>query len=254
MNDLEMTYNQFLRNFEENQVVQNYLSSRNLSNKIADDGLVAFCPPYSRYSFPYLRGRLIVPIRNSYGELIALAGRQIPELQDLTIDAMWNSYGNEPAKCQDRIDKWKRGKWINEPYQKNRNLFFLDKAKHKAREKNYIILTEGYFDVYALYDKGIENVSAICGTSLHECQVALASRYCDNIVLLMDGDAPGRIALQKAAEIIESLQMNVIKIYLPEGMDPDDLAKNNDLSRLDDTILHMIEIGRNELVIRKNNG
>lgn len=59
MNDLEMTYNQFLRNFEENQVVQNYLSSRNLSNKIADDGLVAFCPPYSRYSFPYLRVDLL---------------------------------------------------------------------------------------------------------------------------------------------------------------------------------------------------
>jgi len=254
MNSFELNYNQFLRNYDENKVVQEYFKTRHLSEKITENKLVAFCPPFSRYSFPYLKGRLIVPIKNVYGEIIALAGRQIPELEEITIEAMWNSFGNEPAKCQDRIDKWKRGKWINEPYQKNRNLFFLDVAKDKAREKNYIILTEGYFDVYSLYDKGIENVAAICGTSLHECQVALASRYCDNICLLMDGDYPGRIATEKAIETIKNLQINVISIYLCDGMDPDDLARNNSLSKLDEVILETIGLGRDKIIIRKNNG
>ena len=75
------------------------------------------------------------------------------------------------SKCADKINKWNKGKWINEPYQKNRNLFFLDIAKTMARQKNYLILTEGYFDVYSFYDNGLENVVALCGTAISDQQI-----------------------------------------------------------------------------------
>lgn len=250
----ELEFSQFQRNYQESSAAQGYYKSRNLSEKILDNNLIGFCPPYSRYEFSHLRGRLIVPIRNVYGELIAMAGRQIPQLKDLTVQAMWDTYGDKPAQCQNKIEKWIRGKWINEPYQKNKNLFFLDVAKNQARSKNYLLFTEGYFDVYSFYDKGLENVVALCGTSISEYQIALASRYCDNIVLLMDGDEPGSIASSKAAEKISELGLNVIQVFLPPGMDPDDYARENDIDQLDSKILEMIESKKTKLYIRVNNG
>ena len=130
----ELEFSQFQRNYQESSAAQGYYKSRNLSEKILDNNLIGFCPPYSRYEFSHLRGRLIVPIRNVYGELIAMAGRQIPQLKDLTVQAMWDTYGDKPAQCQNKIEKWIRGKWINEPYQKNKNLFFF-RCSEKSSKK-----------------------------------------------------------------------------------------------------------------------
>ena len=157
MENKEISFQQFIRNLNENTQAQKYFKSRGLSKNVVKEGLVGFCPTYSRYSFPLLRGRLIVPIRDVYGKTIALAGRQIPDIKDDLITSFWESFGSEPSKCQDRISKWTKGKWINEPYVKAKNLFFLDQSKKYVREKNYIILVEGYFDVYSLYDNGIKN-------------------------------------------------------------------------------------------------
>ena len=254
MNSFELNYNQFLRNYNENKVVQEYFKTRNLSNKIIEHNLVAFCPSYSRYEFPLLKGRLIVPIKDVHGNFIALAGRQIPELKDQTVQAFWDLYGHEPAKCADKINKWSKGKWINEPYQKNKNLFFLDIAKTMARQKNYLILTEGYFDVYSFYDNGLENVVALCGTAISDHQVALASRFCDNLVVVMDADDAGKIASEKVVKKIEELGLNAVRLFLPRGMDPDDFAQRFDVSFLDETIQSMIESGKKTLTIRAENG
>lgn len=250
MNSFELNYNQFLRNFKENNSVQEYFITRNLSNKIINNNLIAFCPSYSRYEFPLLKGRLIVPIKDVHGNFLALAGRQIPELKEQTIQAFWDLYGHEPAKCSDRINKWTKGKWINEPYHKNKNLFFLDIAKTMARQKNYIILTEGYFDVYSFYDNGIENVVALCGTAISEFQITLASRYCDNLVVVMDSDDAGKLASEKIINKIKELGLNAIRVILPQGLDPDDFAQKYDISFLDEAIQKLIADNKNKLVIR----
>ena len=250
MDDRKSNYIQFTRNFMDNQIVQKYFSERNLSKKIITEKLVGFCPIYSRYSFPLLRGRLIVPICNVDGNIIALAGRQIPSLKDDVYKSFWESYGEEPAKCQDRINKWNKGKWINEPYQKTRNLFFLNHSKKSIIDKNYIVLVEGYFDAYGLFDNGVENVAALCGTSISDYQVALAMRYCDNIVLLMDSDDPGRMAAKNISVKIESLGGRALKLFLPYGSDPDEFAQNYDLSFLDETVNSMLSNGKKDLYIR----
>lgn len=250
MEDRELYFKQFVRNLNENNTAKKYFLSRGLSRSLVDKGLVGFCPVSTRYQFPLLRGRLIVPIRDVYGNTIALAGRQIPDLKDKLIESLWESFGNEPAKCQDRITKWERGKWINEPYQKTKNLFFLDHSKSFAREKNYLILVEGYFDVLSLYDNGVKNVAALCGTSISEHQIALASRFCDNIVIMMDSDDPGKIAASKIVNKIQQMGLNHYKVFLPHGMDPDDFAKEYDLSFLDESIKSMISSSKKELYIQ----
>ena len=249
MSERDLHFNQFVRNLEENSTAKKYFLSRGLSKKLVKENLLGFCPVYSRYIFPLLRGRLIIPIRDVYGNTIALAGRQIPDLKESLVNSFWETFGSEPAKCQDRIVKWTKGKWINEPYQKAKNLFFLDHSKDEVRKLNYIILVEGYFDVLSLYDNGVKNVAALCGTAITDQQVALASRFCDNIVLLMDSDNPGILAAEKASKKIEELGLKSYKVFLPYNMDPDDFARNYDLSFLEPTIQKMIESNKKELYI-----
>lgn len=250
MENKQLVFDQFVRNYKENDTAKSYYNSRGLSQKLVDDNLIGFCPIHSKYSFPLLRGRLVIPINNVYGETIAIAGRQIPEYKEKTISGFWESFGDEPAKCQDRINKWNKGKWINEPYQKTKNLFFLNHTKNEVMKKNYIVLVEGYFDAYGLYDNGVKNVAALCGTSISDYQVALASRYCDHIVLLMDSDDPGKNAANNITKKIEDLGGKSYKVFLPYGFDPDDFAKNYDLSFFDESINNMIAEEKKSLIIR----
>lgn len=249
MTDKELSFQQFVRNLNENKIARNYYSSRGLSKKLVDQNLIGFCPIYSHYTFPLLRGRIILPIRDVYGKTIALAGRQIPDIKDQVITGLWETYGHEPSKCQDRVTKWAKGKWINEPYSKAKNLYFLDQSKYSAAKKNYIVLVEGYFDVLSFYDNGVENVAALCGTAITDHQIALASRFCDNIVIVMDSDGPGKIAAKKVAEKIHEWGLNSYTIFLPYGMDPDDFAKKYDLSFFDSAVNNMIENDKRELYI-----
>jgi DNA primase len=250
MAERDLNYDYFVRNLKDSEIVKKYVKSRNLSSKIIANELLGYCSPHSRYPFPLLKGRLIVPIRDVDGNTIALAGRQIPGLEETTIQSFWDNFGSEPAKCEDRILKWKKGKWLNEPYQKTRNLFFLDRAKHEALKRNYLILVEGYFDVYSFFDNGYENTCALCGTSISEYQIALASRYCDNIILVMDSDDAGRIASEKIISKVKETSMNIKRVFLPTNMDPDDFAQKYDLSFLDGSIRNLIESKQQDLVVR----
>ena len=219
-------YEQFVNNLKESQTVQDYLLERGFNIDFIKSGNFGFCSSYSKYMFPLLRGRLIVPIRDVHGRLIALAGRQVPDFIEVTIASFWDTFKSEPAKADDRINKWLKGKWINEPYQKSRHLFNLDKAKSSIRDCNFVFIVEGYFDVLILKQKGIENVVALCGTALSEYHLALLYRYCDRVVLLLDGDDAGRLASEK---IIQKLNDNnfIGKIlHLPEKCDPDDFVIN----------------------------
>lgn len=240
MSNKEDYFEQFRKNFIESNTAQNYFKSRNLSNRLFEEGQIGFCPIYSRYDFAYLKGRLIVPIRNVHGDLVAMAGRQIPETMNESVQHLYETF-KSANKVQDKINKYTKGKWINEPYVRSRNLYFLDHSRNFVLENNYIIITEGYFDVLSFYSNGIKSIAALCGTSISDYQVALISRFCDNIVVLMDSDMPGKIASLKIIDRIKKLGLNAYRIMLPEGLDPDDFAQHYDISFLDNAIKESIK-------------
>jgi DNA primase len=241
-------FEQFRKNFTDSNIAQNYLKSRKLSINLFNESQIGFCPIYSRYDFPYLKGRLIVPIRNVHGELIAMAGRQIPETFNQSIEALYETFNNA-NKTQDKVNKYSKGKWINEPYIRNRNIYFLDHSKDYVLEKNYIILTEGYFDVLSFYDNGIKNVAALCGTSISDFQIALISRFCDNIVVLMDSDYAGKTASIKIIDKIKKSGLGAYRVLLPEGLDPDDFSQKYDISFLDEAIKTNIDKKSQDIII-----
>lgn len=116
-------------------------------------------------------------------------------------------------------------KYINSPespiYRKSEVLFGADLAKGAMREQGAAIVVEGYFDQLGLYQAGIRNVVATCGTALTPGHVKLLSRYAERCYLLFDGDKAGQKATFRAMELCFQESFPARVITLPEGEDPD---------------------------------
>ena len=156
------------------------------------------------------RNRLMFPIHNLSGKVIAFGARQIKE------------------------DK-KQPKYINSPetnlYVKSDVLYGLYQSKNDIRKKDKCILVEGYTDVISLYQIGIKNVVSSSGTSLTNNQIKLISRYTKNITILFDGDEAGLSASLRGMDLILENDLNVKIVSLPKNEDPDSLSKKLDESK-----------------------
>lgn len=107
---------------------------------------------------------------------------------------------------------------------KGNMLYGYNTAIIPAREENCVILTEGYFDVLSLYDKGVENAVASMGTSLTDTQISWLRRISNNVIIMYDMDKPGRKATQDAILKLLAYNFNVAVIRYPEK-DPDMLVR-----------------------------
>ncbi|MBK9221669.1 MAG: DNA primase [Saprospiraceae bacterium] len=152
----------------------------------------------------FFRNRVIFPIHNLSGKPIAFAGRIL---------------GSDP----------KAPKYINSPetelYQKSKTLYGLHLAKKSIREKNQCILVEGYTDVMALHQVGIENAVASSGTSLTEEQVQSIKRITTNTTILYDGDPAGIKAAMRGIDLLILEGMDVKIVMIPDNEDPDGFIK-----------------------------
>lgn len=152
------------------------------------------------------RERVMFPILNPKGEVIAFGGRIIGQ--------------GEP-------------KYLNSPetpvFEKGREVFGLPQARQALRETNQVIVVEGYMDVVALAQHGVGNSVATLGTATTATHVQKLLRQVDNVVYCFDGDAAGRKAAWRALEnSLEVLADNktVSFAFLPEGDDPDSFVRN----------------------------
>jgi len=150
------------------------------------------------------RNRLIFPIRDHKGRVIAFAGR--------VLDASLPKYINSPESPL---------------YHKSAVMFGLDMALPAIRTENSVIIVEGYFDHLALYRAGIRNVVATCGTALTTTHAGLIKRHAAKVYTLFDSDAAGLKATFRSMELFLEQRMPAYVITLPSGDDPDSfLAKN----------------------------
>ncbi|WP_380786966.1 DNA primase [Sphingomonas sp. R86521] len=156
--------------------------------------------PYDRF-----RGRLMIPIRDPRGRVIAFGGRVLD--------------GGEP-------------KYLNSPdtplFDKGRTLYNLDRAAPAARKSGRVLVVEGYMDVIALAQAGFGEAVAPLGTALTEAQLERLWRMVDVPILCFDGDGAGQKAALRAAH--RALPMlapgrSLSFVTLPQGQDPDDLVR-----------------------------
>ena len=226
----------------ENKVALSYLEKRNLSQDIIKEFKLGYVP-WQNDSYNFLNkkfsdenisttglyyknektnkwvdrfnSRIIFPINNLSGDVIAFGGRIIK-------DGPVAKYINSPE---------------TEFYKKGRIIFNLDKAKSLRSETDEVIVVEGYMDVLSLYAKGIKNVIANSGTALTEPQIELIWKFFSSPNLCLDGDESGQNAALRIAERFLPLINENNKLFfsiLPKGEDPDDYVKKNGKDKFND--------------------
>lgn len=152
--------------------------------------------------------RLVIPVINAMNKVVAFTGRVI-------------------RQTSDKIGKYKNTK-ETEIYSKKRTLFAINNLKALRRDGNipFVIIVEGNMDVISMYQSGIRNVVAPMGTALTVEQAKLLKRYTDTVYVCFDGDGAGQKATLKSLEIFESEGFEVKVLTLPDGKDPDDIARD----------------------------
>lgn len=155
--------------------------------------------------FDWLGGRLIIPVIDQFGNVVAFDGR--------------------------RIDDGKEQKYINTRetavFSKGKTLFNINNLKKVKNEKGLtdVIIVEGHLDVVTVSQAGFPNVVASMGTSLTKDQARMLKRYTDKAYISYDGDFAGQKATVRGLEILRDEGLEVKIVSLPDGKDPDDVIK-----------------------------
>jgi len=155
-------------------------------------------------SYDRFRGRVIFPVHNISGKVIAFGARMLGKEK------------NQP-------------KYINSPeteiYHKSNVLYGLYQAKNTIRQNDNCYLVEGYTDVISLHQAGVDNVVSSSGTALTEEQIKLIRRFSENVTVLFDGDAAGIKAALRGIDLILKGGLNVRVVLFPDGEDPDSYSR-----------------------------
>jgi DNA primase len=153
--------------------------------------------------YDLLRGRLVFPIQDARGRVVAFGGRAL-------------AAGQDP-------------KYLNTPespvFRKREALYGLPAALEPMRSAGRAIVVEGYFDQIALVRAGLGEAVATCGTALTEEHAKSLARRTRNLVLLFDGDEAGQRAMLRALEVLLPAGLRVRAAALPAGQDPDDFLR-----------------------------
>ncbi|HEY8902781.1 MAG TPA: DNA primase, partial [Chthoniobacterales bacterium] len=159
------------------------------------------------------RNRVMFPISNDYGEVIAFSGRTL---------------GDDPAK------------YVNSPetplFTKGRVLFGLEKAKRAILASNEAIVCEGQLDLISAYEAGVQNVTAPQGTAFTPQQARLLRRFAESIVLCFDSDSAGRKAVERSLPALFAAGLAVRVARVPAGEDPDSLVRKQGAQALRDIV------------------
>ncbi len=165
--------------------------------------------------FARFRGRVMFPIRNDYGEVIAFSGRVLDP------DAKTAKYLNSPETPL---------------FTKGRVLYGLDKSKRALIEANTAIVCEGQIDLISAFEAGVQNVIAPQGTAFTFEQARLLRRFVESVILCFDSDQAGQKAIGRSLPALLECGLEVRVASLPESEDPDSLIRAKGVDRFREII------------------
>ena len=177
---------------------EEYLLSTGICYKREKDGKII-----DRYA-----GRVMFPWIGMNGKVVGFGGRKL----DAATKGVQQKYVNSPD---------------SEIYHKDQQLYGIYQAKKAIAREDCVYMVEGYTDVIAMHQCGIENVVANSGTALSIHQIRMLHRFTNNIVLLYDGDAAGIHAAMRGTDMLLAEGMNIKVLLLPDGDDPDSFARKH---------------------------
>jgi len=163
------------------------------------------------------RGRAMFPWIAVNGRVVAFGGRVL----DARTKGVSQKYVNSPDSLI---------------YHKANELYGIFQAKKQIAKEDMVYMVEGYTDVLAMHQCGIENVVANSGTALNEAQIHLLHRFTNNITLLYDGDEAGIHAATRSTDMLLAEGMNVKILLLPDGDDPDSFSRKHNAQEFKDYV------------------
>ena len=185
-----------------------YAVSKGYSKEILEKSGLSIFSEKSTEGIDRFRERVIFPIHGFSGRVLGFGGRILKSNTKIA------KYLNSPE---------------TEIYHKSNVLYGLFQSKQAVSRENMCLLVEGYMDVVALHQSGIENVVASSGTSLTTEQIKLIKRLTENVTILFDGDAAGIKASFRSIDMLLAESMNIRILLFPEGHDPDSFARENSM-------------------------
>lgn len=222
-------YHYLLKKTVEGEAALNYLYSRGFTDEMIAKRKIGYAPDASSFATDYMekkgydlslgfeagilsrnesnfsyydrfRDRIIFPLANAQGRVIGYSGR---------------AYHDDQTP-----------KYLNSPespiFQKRKLLYNLDKARKSIRQKDEIILLEGFMDVIKTSEAGLENVVASMGTQISREHITVLKKLCQNVTLMFDGDFAGTQATIKTGQTLLEQHFDVFVIQMPAEMDPDE--------------------------------
>ncbi len=193
-----------------------FLEKKGVSPKLAEQaGLLVERTGKSQGHYDRFRGRVMIPIEDVDGHVIAFGGR--------VMGAGEPKYMNSPESAV---------------YTKGNTLYGLARTREAIREKGFALLVEGYFDLIALWNAGIPNVVAMLGTALTRAQVDLIRRYTTHVAAVFDPDEAGRKALARSLELFLAGNVHARAVILPDGHDPDEFVRMNGREKMEEVVAH----------------
>jgi DNA primase len=170
---------------------------------LTNSGLITFA---ENRIFDSFRGRIMFPLNNEHGQVIAFSGRiWRPEDLDNKTLAKYKNSTTTPI------------------FNKSEALYNLDRAAKSIKKTREVYLMEGFMDVIAAYENGVSNAVASMGTALTEGHVRKLRAYAPKFILVYDGDKAGQNAIYKALNLLASDDVEVVRI--PDALDPDEYNK-----------------------------
>ena len=190
----------------EQNILYQKLSGQYDEESLLNSGL--FNPSENNIIYDAFQARIIFPLADEYGRIVAFSGR------------IWT----EEDRNNKQLAKYKNSR-STAIFNKSYELYHLDKAKAVIKKQREAYLMEGFLDVIAAHRVGIDNAVASMGTALTREHVAHLAKFCKKIVLTYDGDKAGQAATMKALDELQEFQVEIVS--LPDNMDPDEFLQKN---------------------------
>ena len=210
--------NEFKECLYKTSIALDYVKNkRHFTDEIIEEFGIGYCPivlDTSENNIHCMKNRITIAIRDSYGDLISMAGR-----------AMGDNV---------------KPKYINLQYHKNFYLYNLDKAKKEIYKKGCCIICEGQFDVITLWKFGFKNAVAVAGSAFSKKQASLISRYCDRAIIISDQDIAGAKAQRNMENILNSLYLKYEVVSPSPSKDVDSVLNSGNSNEFCEKLREMI--------------
>ena len=218
-------------------LARRYIASRGISDETVRDWRIGYAPAEWRSLYGYLQNlgyeRDIIMkaglIKKTVDE--ARSGEPYDVFRDRVIFPLADSNGSIIAFSGRALTKETEPKYLNSPdtvlFTKSEVLYGLDKAKDQIRKRDYAVLVEGQIDLVLSHQSGVRNSVASSGTAFTRMHLERLKRLSSRIIIAFDGDPAGEKAAEKASILGISLGLEVKVANLPEGLDPAEVIRKN---------------------------